>query len=161
MSKRARNVLLTLFSISGFLALSAHAEEAPTVIASGSRVSVEYTLTLADGTVADTNVGGQALVYTQGQSQILPNLEKQLSGMKVGESKQVSLTAADGYGEVDQALFQAVPIASIPEDARSTGTQLVAQAPTGEPVLSKRRAPMSVDRHSTATSQVHGIELRS
>ena len=120
--------LLPSLSLLGASALQA---EEP-VIADGSQVSIEYTLTLTDGTVADTNVGGEALVYKQGTSQILPALEKQLSGLKVGESKQVSLTAGDSYGAVDPALFQAVPLASIPEDARTPGTQLVAQAPTGE-----------------------------
>jgi len=125
-----RPLLLPAFSL--LVASALQAEEPPAVIADGSQVSIEYTLTLADGTVADTNVGGDALVYKQGNSQILPALEKQLSGLKVGESKQVSLTAVESYGEVDPALLQAVPLASIPEDARTVGTQLVAQAPTGE-----------------------------
>jgi FKBP-type peptidyl-prolyl cis-trans isomerase 2 len=110
----------------------AQEEEKSTVVTDGDRVSIEYTLTLADGTVADTNVGGEVLTYTQGESQILPALETQMLGMKVGESKQVSLTAAEGYGEVNEELYQTVPASAVPEDARTVGTELLAQTPSGE-----------------------------
>jgi len=102
------------------------------VVTDGQRVSIEYTLKLADGTVADTHVGGEAMTYVQGENQILPALEKELLGMKVGESKHVSLTAADGYGEVDASLFQTAPASAIPEDARKVGTTLLAQSQSGE-----------------------------
>ena len=102
------------------------------MIIDGSRVSIEYTLTLSDGSVADTNVGGEALIYEQGASQILPALEAALLGLAVGDSKQVSLDAAQGYGEVDSQLFQKVPASAVPEDARTVGTQLMARSPSGE-----------------------------
>jgi FKBP-type peptidyl-prolyl cis-trans isomerase 2 len=110
----------------------AQQEEKSAVVTDGNRVSIEYTLKLADGTVADSNVGGEALTYTQGESQILPALETQMLGMKVGDSKQVSLTAAEGYGEVNEELYQTVPSSAVPEDARTVGAELVAQTPTGE-----------------------------
>ena len=114
-----------------------HAEEpsAPEdaqVIGEGNRVSIEYTLTLSDGTVADTNVGGEPLVYMQGGSQILPKLESELTGLAVGDQKSVSLTAAEGYGEVDATLYQTVPSSAIPEEARVVGMPLMAQAPDGQ-----------------------------
>jgi FKBP-type peptidyl-prolyl cis-trans isomerase SlyD len=52
------------------------------VIQDGSTVGIEYTLKLEDGSTADTNVGGEPLVYVQGEQQILPALEAQLLGMK-------------------------------------------------------------------------------
>jgi FKBP-type peptidyl-prolyl cis-trans isomerase 2 len=111
---------------------NAQEEEKATVVTDGQRVSIEYTLKLADGAVADSNVGGEALTYVQGESQILPALEKELIGMKVGESKRVSLTAADGYGGVDASLFQTAPTSAIPEEARKVGTTLLAQSSTGQ-----------------------------
>ncbi len=115
------------------LVLASHtqAEEATPLVAKDKRISIEYTLKLDDGTVADSNVGGEALVYLQGAGQILPALESELLGLAVGASKQVSLTAANGYGEVDPELFQTVPASAIPEDARKAGTQLMAQAGEG------------------------------
>ena len=110
----------------------AQEEGKSTVVTEGNRVSIEYTLRLADGTVADSNVGGEALTYTQGESEIPPALETQMLGMKVGESKQVSLSAFDGYGEIDEELYQTVPASSVPEDARTVGTEFLAQTPSGE-----------------------------
>lgn len=102
------------------------------MIKDGSQVSIEYTLKLADGTVADTNVGGDALTYEQGADQILPGLERELAGLAAGDTKQVSLTAEDGYGEVDPALYHTVPAAEIPEGAREVGAQLMAETNTGQ-----------------------------
>ena len=65
------------------LVTSGHAEE---TIADGKRVSLEYTLTLEDQTVFDTNVGKDPLVYTHGSKQIVPGLEKQLTGLQVGDA---------------------------------------------------------------------------
>ena len=130
-----------LIGVALFLVASApapaneQAEEKPKVVSDGNRVSIEYTLKLADGSTADTNVGGEALVYVQGQSQILPALEAELLGLAVGDTKQVSLTAAQGYGEVDEGLFQTVPATAVPEGGRTVGTELVAQTPSGQRVV--------------------------
>ena len=107
-------------------------EEKASVVTKGRRVSVEYTVTLADGTVAGSNVGKIPLIYVQGASRILPALENELLAMKVGESKHVSLTAAKGYGEVDESLFQTVPASSVPEGGRKVGTSVVALLASGK-----------------------------
>jgi FKBP-type peptidyl-prolyl cis-trans isomerase 2 len=121
------------------LALAVLAAEAPSaaegekkMIADGSKVSIEYTLKLDDGSTADTNVGGDPLVYEQGKGQILPALEKELAGLSVDDTKKVNLSAKDGYGEIDPAAIQKVPASAIPEEARKAGAQLVAQDPAGQ-----------------------------
>ena len=48
------------------------------------------TLTLEDGTQVDGNVGGEALRFEQGSGRIIPGLDKELTGMRVGEAKQVA-----------------------------------------------------------------------
>lgn len=100
-------------------------------IKEGSEVGIEYTLTLDDGTVADSNVGQEPLVYTQGGGQILPALEQALEGLAPGDSKQVDLEAAEGYGEVNPQAYQNVPIDQIPEQSREVGAVLIASSPDG------------------------------
>jgi len=102
------------------------------VITNGHRVSIEYILSLADGTIADSNVGGKPLTYEHGTGQILPALEKELLGLSVGDTRQVSLTAAEGYGEIDTSLFHTVPASGIPEDAREVGARVTAESASGE-----------------------------
>jgi FKBP-type peptidyl-prolyl cis-trans isomerase SlyD len=102
------------------------------MITDGSRVSIEYTLTVDDGSVADSNVGEEPLIYEQGQQEILPALERALIGLAVGDTKEVTLEPDEGYGLVDDALFETVPSHLVPENGRVVGAYLVAQAKTGE-----------------------------
>src|SRR5262245_52215249 len=101
------------------------------MIQDGSRVSIEYTLTVNDGTVADSNVGGEPLVYEQGQHEILPALEQALAGLNAGASCDVTVNAEDGYGPIDATLFETVPARVIPENGRYVGATLVAKAKAG------------------------------
>lgn len=105
-------------------------EESP-VVEEGRQVSIEYTLSLEDGTTADTNVGGEPLVYEQGKEQILPALEEELQGLHVNDSKQVTLPPEKAYGPVNPEAFQEVEAENIPEDAREEGAMLVARDSAG------------------------------
>ena len=111
---------------------AARAEEAKSSsVAQGRQVSVEYTLTLDDGTKADTNVGGEPLVFEQGAHQILPALEEALDGMKVSESRKVTLPPDKGYGAVIPELVQEVDLQMVPEEARKPGAELAAEDENG------------------------------
>ena len=103
------------------------------VVEDGRNVSIEYTLKLADGTVVDTNVDGEPLVYTHGNQQLLPALEKELEGMAATDTRSVQISVADGYGEVDPGLFREVPQEQVPEEARQVGQVLYAETPNGQP----------------------------
>lgn len=100
-------------------------------ISEGKTVSLEYTLTLDNKEVLDTNVGGDPLTFTHGSHQIIPGLENALTGMKAGESKKVTVAPKEAYGEVDQRGFQEVPIDQIPPEARKAGMQLQGKDPEG------------------------------
>jgi FKBP-type peptidyl-prolyl cis-trans isomerase SlyD len=63
-----------------------------------------------------------------------PALEAKLAGMKIDESREVTLSPEEGYGPVHPEGFQTVPLDIIPEDARHEGAQLVGQGPHGEPI---------------------------
>jgi len=101
------------------------------VIEDGRLVSIEYTLTLDDGSTADTNVGEEPLVYTQGEGEILDALEEALAGLAVDDEKQVRIAAEQGYGPVDPDAFDQVALDDIPEDAREVGATLVAEDSEG------------------------------
>jgi FKBP-type peptidyl-prolyl cis-trans isomerase SlyD len=105
-----------------------------TVVEDGKVIGIEYTLTLEDGTVADTNVGRDDLTYTQGSGQILPALEQALAGHAIGDEVNVKIAANDGYGEVNPELRREVSPDQIPEGAREVGQVLVGQGPEGQPI---------------------------
>lgn len=118
--------------LSALLLIAAcQAEEESMVIADGQKVSLEYTLTLNDGTQVESNVGEEPLVYQQGANQLLPALEQQLAGLGIDERKKVTLAPEDAYGTVRTDLFQEVDAERIPEDARKAGTRLMSEDPSG------------------------------
>ena len=94
------------------------------MIANGNRVSVEYTLLLDNGTVVTTTVGGAPFIYTHGAEQIPAALERQLEGLRVDDTREITLSPEDAYGQVSPAEFRSVGIQSVPEAARRPGTPL-------------------------------------
>ena len=55
----------------------------------GSLVSFNYILSDQDGAVIESDEGKEPMSYVHGKGQIIPGLEKELSGMKVGDQKKV------------------------------------------------------------------------
>lgn len=78
------------------------------MIKEGSKAKFDYTLTV-DGKVADTSAGRVPLEYTHGAGMIIPGLEKELLGMKVGDKKTVTVKPEEGYGLVLQEAIKRVP----------------------------------------------------
>ena len=74
-------------------------------IAANKAVSIDYTLTNADGEVLDSSDGGAPLVYLQGAGNIIPGLEKALEGKQAGDAVNVTVEPADAYGEFNAELI--------------------------------------------------------
>ena len=75
-------------------------------------VSMHYTLTNNDGDVLDSSEGGEPLSYLHGAGNLIPGLEKELTGKAAGASMQVSVTPEEAYGPVHDALIETVPRAA-------------------------------------------------
>lgn len=102
-------------------------------IARNAIVSFDYTLTDDDGEVLDTSSGGEPLRYLHGYGQIVPGLERQLEGRMAGDSLQISVPPAEGYGEHDPAKVVTLPRANLPAGLEpEIGMQLAAEGPRGE-----------------------------
>jgi FKBP-type peptidyl-prolyl cis-trans isomerase len=66
---------------------------------SGFTVQVDYTLKLADGTVYETTVGtNNPFTFTLGTGQVIEGFDNAVTGMNVGETKTVTIPAAQAYG---------------------------------------------------------------
>jgi len=87
----------------------------PSVIADDVVVSLEYTLTV-DGEIVDSTEGIDPIEFIQGHQNIIPGLERELYGLKIGDSKKVTISAADAYGEIDPEAVVDVPRDEIPSD---------------------------------------------
>jgi FKBP-type peptidyl-prolyl cis-trans isomerase SlyD len=78
-------------------------------IAQDNVVTIHYTLTDDAHKVLDSSAGGEPLAYLHGHGNIVPGLERALTGHEVGDRLKVRVPAAEGYGEYDRALVQRVP----------------------------------------------------
>ena len=74
----------------------------------GDAVKVHYTGKLDDGTVFDTSEGSEPLAFTIGVGEVIPGFDQAVVGMRVGESREVTIEADDAYGERNEALSQTV-----------------------------------------------------
>lgn len=70
----------------------------------------EYTLSNDAGETLDAS-NGNPLAYLHGHGNIIPGLEKQMEGKKVGDKFTAQVPAAEGYGERVEQLVQTVPSA--------------------------------------------------
>lgn len=99
----------------------------------GDTVRINYTGALADGTPFDSSQGRDPLEFQLGAGQIIPGIERAVTGMEVGEKKQVTISPADAYGERDETRIHTVPRAQLPEDLPTEpGTQLAMQTQDGQ-----------------------------
>ncbi len=104
-------------------------------IEKGNVVGIDYSLHLGDGQVVDRSDPGDPLTYLHGEGQIVPGLESALEGLAVGDTKQVVVAPAEGYGDHDPRGVQEVPRTAFPPDFQpEVGMELTAQGPQGEPV---------------------------
>ncbi|MFQ5585792.1 MAG: peptidylprolyl isomerase [Thermodesulfobacteriota bacterium] len=106
-------------------------------ISTGKEVSIEYTLKLDDKSVVDSNVGGEPLTYVQGSQQIIPGLEDALVGMKIGDSKAVTLKPEEGYGIVSKEAFVEVQKEQIPQDGLKVDARLQGTDTNGQPIVGR------------------------
>jgi FKBP-type peptidyl-prolyl cis-trans isomerase SlyD len=97
-----------------------------------SFVEIDYVLTLDSGQEMDRSAPEQPLGFIFGARQIVPGLEKQLEGMKVGESAKFVVEATEGYGPRDESMVRDIPRKNFPEDMNvEIGMVFQAQTPVG------------------------------
>ena len=70
---------------------------------------IHYTLKNAGGEVLDSSEGHDPLAYLHGAGNIIIGLENALEGKAAGDKLEVSVEAAEAYGEYDESLVQPVP----------------------------------------------------
>lgn len=101
-------------------------------IIDGVVVSMQYVLHV-EGKLIDQSEEGEPLEFIQGAGHIIPGLERELTGMGVGESKSVTVAPADGYGEMDEEAFIEIPREQFPDEVPAeVGLQLQVRTEEGE-----------------------------
>ena len=95
-------------------------------------VSMHYKLTDDEGNVLDSSEGAEPLSYLHGTGNLIPGLEKALVGKVAGDSVQVRVEPAEGYGEVMQELIETVEKTAFKGvESVEAGMAFEAQTPDG------------------------------
>ncbi|MCP4954047.1 MAG: hypothetical protein GY919_00310 [Photobacterium aquimaris] len=98
-------------------------------------ITFEYTVSLDDGYVIDSNVGKEPMIYHTDTDEMLPALKEELIQMKASESKQVIIPPEKAYGPVKEKAYREFPLDSIPEKARRMGHKVMSRTPDGEEIM--------------------------
>jgi len=99
----------------------------------GRVVSIEYTVTLPDGSPVTNNVGGEPLVYKEGTGEVPPGLERAVSAVAAGERARFTLSPREGYGEHDPHAMQEVKAELVPQRHRAVGEYFMVEDAAGNP----------------------------
>ena len=70
-------------------------------VSPGSTVTLHLSLTLEDGTVAESSFDGEPLTFTMGEGVLAHGLELALYGLYPGDTQHIELTPEQSFGRRD------------------------------------------------------------
>ena len=115
---RRFNLFVVVLALVGLLIpplmLVVAAENEP-IIQDGSVVLMEFTITVPESRLVIPKNVSQ---FTPGHHEMLPNLEKALTGMKKGDEKRVDLSSDDAFGPYDETKKGVISAESLPPDTK-------------------------------------------
>jgi len=80
----------------------------------GCTVTLQYTGKLESGKIFDSTKYSEHLTYEVGISLVLPEFEKHIIGMAVGEKKDFLILTDDAYGPIQGSLVIEIPRERLP-----------------------------------------------
>ena len=102
-------------------------------VAAGKVVLMHYTLTNPEGETLDSSAGRDPLAYLHGASNIVPGLERQLTGLAVGDHVDAVVPPEEGYGMRNPNATHVLSKSAFPEDFPiAVGTPLALQGEGGQ-----------------------------
>lgn len=85
-------------------------------IKKGDKVKIEYKGSFDDGSVFDSSEKhGKPLEFVAGEGMVIAGFDEAVSGMNIGDEKEISLKPSEAYGEKDDRAIQEVPKTMMPE----------------------------------------------
>ncbi|MEE8353714.1 MAG: peptidylprolyl isomerase, partial [Dehalococcoidales bacterium] len=97
---------------------------APRYAGNGDTVSVHYTGTLDDGSQFDSSVGGDPIEFVLGQPGMIAGFARAVYGMRVGETKTVTIPSAQAYGPRNETLVMELALEDIPGGSAEVGQSM-------------------------------------
>ncbi len=136
------------------------------IIEDGHKISVHYIGTFEDGEMFDSSRERGPLDFEVGAGQMIKGFDLAVVGMKVGESKQITLAPEEAYGPRNEEMLIEMPLKNFPQDMELTeGMQLQLTNPNGQPVpamvakVEEEHVTMDVNHPMAGKTLVFDIEI--
>lgn len=78
-------------------------------VGEGTRVFLNFSVSLQDGSEVDTNFGGEPVNFIVGDGSLLPGFERLLFGMSAGERRMFVVPPEEGFGQPNDDNLQYMP----------------------------------------------------
>lgn len=136
-----------------------------TVAEKGDTVEVNYRGTLEDGTQFDSSYDrGETLTFTVGSGQRISGFDAAVEGMTVGETKTVTLTPDEAYGERSDALIYTFDRTDVPDPVNvkvgdTLGLQTASGVTTTGTVTEVTATTVTVDANPQLAGQTLVFEI--
>ena len=99
-------------------------------------VTMHYHLTNAEGEVLDSSRDSEPLTYLHGAGNLIPGLERELTGLAAGMSKTVQVEPSEAYGEYDTGMVETLPRQALDGiDNLQVDMELQAQSQDGQTTI--------------------------
>jgi FKBP-type peptidyl-prolyl cis-trans isomerase SlpA len=104
-------------------------------IGPGCEVQMHFTLTLEDGTVADTTRNDEPIQFVMGDGTLIEGLELALYGLSQGEKQCIAIEPRDAFGFPDEDNIHSLNRNEFPTDIQLEVGQIIEfSTPSGEEV---------------------------
>ena len=101
----------------------------------GSIVSMHFSITLEDGTVAENSFDDEPVHFTIGDGSLNEGLELALYGLKAGDEQTVTMTSDQTFGYHDPENIHQMPLSDFDQDIKpATGMIIGFTTPAGDEV---------------------------
>jgi len=78
-------------------------------VSEGTRVYVNFSVSLEDGSEVDSNFGGEPVAFVVGDGSLLPGFERLLFGMSAGQRQLFTVSPEEGFGQPNDNNVHQVP----------------------------------------------------
>lgn len=86
-------------------------------VSEGTRVFLNFSISLEDGSEVDTNFGGDSVNFVIGDGSLLPGFERLLFGMSPGERQMFVVSPENAFGQPNDNNVQILPRDQFDENA--------------------------------------------
>ena len=87
-------------------------------IGEGTRVFLNFSVSLTDGSEVDTNFGGEAVSFVVGDGSLLPGFERLLFGMSPGQRQLFEVPPENAFGQPNDNNVQYLPREQFDDDVQ-------------------------------------------